>query len=216
MNYEQILLEQSEAFALQLGERIERMPERSDSHRALATTFACELCIEHAYALRILFATGAQNAACAMLQVQFDAMVRAAWYAYAAADGEFDAMLDVNGPLKLPTTGRMVHDLKDRLANEPGLAGLVKPLLAINDAYSEALDDFDQGGINPLLRTGTGFPTDLFDTVVRSSNGIMYLAFRLLARQGPPSDFIQSIDSALAGFEDAIPMACFADPAKAA
>ena len=216
MNYEQILLEQSEAFALQLGERIERMPERSDSHRALATTFVCELCIEHAYALRILFATGAQNAACAMLQVQYDAMVRAAWYAYAAADGEFDAMLDVNGPLRLPTTARMVHDRRDRLANEPGLAGLVEPLLAINDAFTEALDDFEHIGLNPLLRTGTGFPTDLFDTAVRSSNGIMYLAFRLLARQGPPSDFIQGIDGALAGFEDAMPMACFADPAQAA
>lgn len=214
MNYEQILLEQSEAFALHLGDRIDRMPERDDSHRALATAFACELGIEHAYALRILFATGAQNAACAMLHVQYDALVRAAWYAYAASDADFQAMLDPDSGFTLPHTGRMVHDLKTRLADEPGLAGLVKPLLAMNDAYSAALGDFEHGGINPMHRTGSGFPVDLFDTVVRSSNGLMYLSFRLLARQGPPSDFIQSIDEALAGFDDALPMACFQDPSR--
>lgn len=215
MNYEQILLEQSEAFALQLGERIDRMPERDDSHRALAAAFACELGIEHAYALRILFATGAQNAACAMLHVQYDALVRAAWYAYAASHADFQAMLKPDSGFTLPHTGRMVHGLKARLADEPGLAGLVKPLLAMNDAFTAALGDFEHGGINPMHRTGSGFPLDLFDTVVRCSNGLMHLSFRLLARQGPPSDFIQSIDGALAGFEDALPMVCFQDPALA-
>lgn len=215
MTYEQILLEQSEAFALRLGERIDHMPERDDSHRALAAAFACELGIEHAYALRILFATGAQNAACAMLHVQYEALVRAAWYAYVASDAEFQAMLDPDSGFSLPHTGRMVHGLKARLADEPGLAGLVKPLLAINDGYTAALGDFEHGGINPMHRTGSGFPVDLFDTVVRSSNGIMYLSFRLLARQGPPSDFIQSIDGTLAGFEDALPMTCFVDSASA-
>jgi hypothetical protein len=214
MNYEQILLEQAEAFALHLGERIDRMPERDDSHRALATAFACELGIEHAYALRILFATGAQNAACAMLHVQYDALVRAAWYAYVASDTDFRAMLDPDGGFSLPHTGRMVHGLKEQLAGEPLLAGLVKPLLAMNDMYTAALADFEHGGINPMHRTGSGFPVDLFDTVVRCSNGIMYLAFRLLARQGPAGDFIQLIDGSLAGFEDAMPMACFEPPAQ--
>ena len=215
MNYEQILLEQSEAFALQLGERIERMPERSDSHRALATTFACELCIEHAYALRILFATGAQNAACAMLQVQYDALVRAAWYAYVTTDAELAAMLDPKQTFTRPFTGRMVHGLKEQLAGEPALAGLVKPLLAMNDEFTEALGMLEQGGINPLQQTGVGFPVDIFDTVVRCSNGIMYLAFRLLARQGPDGDFIQHMDASHTGFEDALPMPHFRDPALA-
>ncbi|WP_332751407.1 DUF6988 family protein [Hydrogenophaga sp.] len=213
MNYELILLEQSEAFALHLGDCIDRMPERDNSHRALAAAFACELGIEHAYALRILFATGAQNAACAMLHVQYEALVRAAWYAYAASDADFKAMLDPDSGFTLPHTGHMVHGLKARLADEPGLAGLVKPLLAMNDAYSAALGDFEHGGINPMHRTGSGFPVDLFDTVVRSSNGLMYLSFRLLARQGPPGAFVQSIDEALWGFEDALPMVCFQDPA---
>lgn len=213
MNYELILLEKSEAFALHLGDRIDLMPERDDSHRALAAAFACELGIEHAYALRILFATGAQNAACAMLHVQFESLVRAAWYAYAASDTDFKAMLDPHSGFTLPHAEHMVQGLKARLADEPGLAGLVKPLLAMNEAYSAALGDFEHGGINPLHRTGSGFPVDLFDTVVRSSNGLMYLSFRLLARQGPPGAFVQSIDEALSGFEDALPMVCFQDPA---
>jgi hypothetical protein len=212
MNYEQILLEQSEAFALQLGERIDLMPERDDSHRALTTAFACELAIEHAYALRILFATGAQNAACAMLHVQYDALVRAAWYAYVASDADFQAMLVPDSGFVLPHTGRMVHGLKARLADEPGLAGLVKPLLAMNDAFTAALGEFEHGGIHPMHRTGSGFPVDLFDTVVRSSNGLMVLSFRLLARQGPSIEFMRGIDNTLAGFEDALPMACFKDP----
>lgn len=213
MNYEHILLEQSEAFALHLGQHIELMTDRGDSHRELATGFACELSIEHAYALRIMFATGAQNAACALLQVQYDALVRAAWYAYVASEADFIAMADPAGGFALPHPGRMVHGLKARLADEPGLAGLVVPLLAMNDAFTSALGHHEYGGINPMLRDGTGFPAELYDTVVRSSNGLMYLAFRLLARQGPPSDFIQSVDAALAGFEHAMPMACFQDPA---
>lgn len=214
MTYEQILLEQAEAFALHLGERIDHMPERDDSHRALATALACELSIEHAYALRILFATGAQNAACAMLQVQYDALARAAWYAYVTSDAELDAMLDAGQGFTLPWPGRMVHGLKEQLAGEPALAGLVLPMLAMNDAFTKALGMLEQGGINPLQHAGVGFPRDVFDTVVRCSNGIMFLAFRLLARQGPSADFIKNIDGSLAGFEDALPVACFRDPAQ--
>lgn len=209
MNYEQILLEQAEAFALHLGERIEHMPARHDDHRALASALACELSIEHAYALRILFATGAQNAAAAMLQVQYDALVRAAWFAYAASDADLTAMLDSQSGFTRPSPARMVHDLKEQLAGEPALAGLVKPLLAMNDAFTLALGMLEQGGINPLQQAKVSFPLDLFDTVVRCSNGLMYLAFRLLARQGPDGSFIQQMDGAIAGFEDALPTACF-------
>lgn len=215
MNYEQILLEQAEAFALHLGEHIDQMPERNDDHRALAAALACELSIEHAYALRILFATGAQNAACAMLQVQYDALVRATWYAYVTTDAELQAMLDPDQAFTRPDPGRMVHGLKVQLAGEPALAGLVKPMLAMNDAFTKALGMLEHGGINPLQQAHVGFPVDLFDTVVRCSNGIMYLAFRLLARQGSNGDFIRNIDAALAGFEDALPMACFQAPARA-
>ncbi|AOF87780.1 hypothetical protein BSY239_192 [Hydrogenophaga sp. RAC07] len=216
MNYEQILLEQAEAFALHLGEHIDQMPERDDSHRALACALACELSIEHAYALRILFATGAQNAASAMLQVQYEALVRAAWFAYVTTDAELEAMLDPDSGFTRPDPGRMVHGLKAQLAGEPALAGLVKPLLAMNDAFTRVLGMLERGGINPLQHAKVGFPLDVFDTVVRCSNGLMYLAFRLLARQGPVGEFIQRMDGALAGFEDALPIACFQDPALAA
>jgi hypothetical protein len=216
MNYEQILLEQAEAFALHLGEHIDQMPERDDSHRALACALACELSIEHAYALRILFATGAQNAASAMLQVQYEALVRAAWFAYVTTDAELEAMLDPDSGFARPDPGRMVHGLKAQLAGEPALAGLVKPLLAMNDAFTRVLGMLERGGINPLQHAKVGFPLDVFDTVVRCSNGLMYLAFRLLARQGPVGEFIQRMDGALAGFEDALPIACFQDPALAA
>lgn len=214
MNYEQLLLEQAEAFALHLGERIDHMPERNDDHRALATALACELSIEHAYALRILFATGAQNAACAMLQVQYDALVRASWYAYVTTDTELEAMLQPGNLFTRPHPGQMVQGLQAQLTGEPALAGLVHPLLAMNDAFTQALGMLEQGGINPLQHAGVGLPLDVFDTVVRCSNGFMYLAFRLLARQGPSGEFIQSVDAALTGFEDALPSNCFKDPAQ--
>jgi hypothetical protein len=124
-------------------------------------------------------------------------------------------MLDPEQTFTRPYPGRMVHGLKEQLAGEPALAGLVKPLLAMNDEFTEALGMLEQGGINPLQHAGVGFPVDLFDTVVRCSNGLMYLAFRLLARQGPAGGFIQRMDGALAGFEDALPMACFQDPKRA-
>lgn len=213
MNYEQILLEQAEAFALHLGERIDLMPARHDDPRTQATTMACQLSIEHAYALRILFATGAQNAASAMLQLQYDALVKAAWCAYVATDAELEAMLDPARSFSLPLPGRMVHGLKAQLAGEPALAGLVKPLLAMNDDFTKALGMLEQSGVHPLQQTGLGFPVDLFDTIVRSSSGLMFLGFRLLARQGPDGEFIRSMDASHAGFEDALPMACFRDPA---
>ena len=54
MNYEQILLEQAEAFALHLGEHIDQMPERDDSHRALACALALVWWRDHAQVTRWL------------------------------------------------------------------------------------------------------------------------------------------------------------------
>jgi hypothetical protein len=60
---------------------------------------ACLLSLEHARSVRILFSADAPQSASALLRLQYEALLRAAWVLYAASDlqiTKLDAPLDAN------------------------------------------------------------------------------------------------------------------------
>lgn len=208
------LLERSDAFAGHLTSLLQHVSELRDDPRGLAGRRAAQLALEHGAAVRILFETGAPNAACALLRSQYEAVLRGAWALYAASSEKVDRL---NRPLdpdseqaakNLDGAERMLDALKARAGLNPQLMGLVIPLDEIRVNQWKAMNSFVHGGIHPLQRAD-GFPVELAAQVVRNSNGISHIACRLLIRLATRLDvaFAAKMERAYLGFEDCVPMA---------
>lgn len=181
--------------------------------RVAACGHACELSVEHAHAVRTLFGTNTPNSACAMLRTQYEALLRGAWAMYAATDAQVEKLLQPLGPeseqaaKNLPGAAEMLSRLERQMDAAPGLVGVVVPLRQIYDASWRAMNSFVHGGIHPMNRAESGFPDPLATQILRNSNGIMHLSFRLLARLGPSADIARAVDQAYLDFQDCLPMA---------
>lgn len=207
------LLERSEAFTEHLASLLQRVPGLRDDARGLAGRRAAHLALEHGAAVRILFAAGAPNAACALLRSQYEAALRGAWAVYAASNEKVDKL---NRPLdpdseqaakNLDGLERMLDALKSRAGLNPQLMGLVIPLDQIREKQWKAMNSFVHGGIHPLQRIDA-FPVGLAAQVVRNSNGISHIACRLLMRLTTHLDSASAaeIERAYVEFEDCVPM----------
>lgn len=208
------LLERSDAFREHLIALLHRTPGLRDDARGLAGRRAAHLALEHGAAVRMLFAAGAPNAACALLRSQYEAALRGAWALYAASNEKIDKL---NRPLDLDSEQaaknldgpeKMLDALKARAGFNQHLIGLVIPLVEIRENQWKAMNSFVHGGIHPLQRTD-GFPLQLAAQVVRNSNGISHIACRLLMRLATQLDVASAaeMERAYLGFEDCVPMA---------
>lgn len=208
------LLERSDAFMEHLTSLLQRVPSLRDDARGLAGRRAAHLALEHGAAVRILFGTGAPNAACALLRSQYEAALRGAWALYAASNEKVDKL---NRPLDLDSEQaaknldgpeKMLDALKARAGFNQQLLGLVIPLVEIRENQWKAMNSFVHGGIHPLQRT-EGFPLQLAAQVVRNSNGISHIACRLVIRLAIQVDatLAAQTERAYVGFEDCVPMA---------
>ena len=206
------LLERSVAFDHFLSAALDGCTFVAQTHRTRAAIAAAQVSVEHARAVRVSFAAGLPNAACALSRVQYEALLRAAWALYVASDdkvAKLNAPLDVNAEQdakSLPGALDMLKALKGLLASRTELVGLVAPLSEIH-AYSwRAMNSFVHAGIHPLNRSAAGFPVQLADTILRGSNGMMHMAYRLLGRLQPQMDRTGMIDGAWRQFSDCCPM----------
>ena len=184
-----------------------------DAPRVRACANASVTSIEHAHAIRVLFASGAPVSACTLLRAQYEGVLRSAWAMYAANDVQLERL---NAPLTIAAEDAaknlrgaqdMLSDLQKRSVAEPGLVPLVTPLVQIRDQSWRAMNSYVHGGIHPLQRSGEGFPIALAATVVRNSNGMMQFAYGLLVRLDPNPALAHAIHRGYLGFEDCVPMA---------
>ena len=132
---------------------------------------------------------------------------------YAATDAQVEKLLQPLGPeseqaaKNLPGAPEMLSRLEKQLDATPGLVGVVVPLRQIYTAAWRAMNSFVHGGIHPMKRTECGFPAPLAVQIIRNSNGIMHMSFRLLARLGPSAEIARAVDQAYLDFQDCLPMA---------
>ena len=205
------LLARSDEYAERLR-RIAFEVTMVDVARSRASANASLTSIEHAHAVRVLFATRAPVSACALLRAQYEAVVRSAWAMYAANDAQLERL---NAPLTIAAEDAaknlrgaqdMLSDLQKRTLAEQGLLPLVVPLVQIRDQSWRAMNSYVHGGIHPLQRSGEGFPIGLAENVLRNSNGMMQFAYGLLVRLGSNPALASAIHRAYLGFEDCVPM----------
>lgn len=134
---------------------------------------ACGISIEHASGLLRLAESGLPTSAAALLRVQFEALTRAMWLLYVATDAEVSLMLEPldadtqKAASKLPSVTHMLRTLETA-----GPAAAIRPLLQFKEISIGPMNSFVHSGLHPLQRQRKGFPRQLLDDLVRSSNGL--------------------------------------------
>ena len=204
------LLERSESFEMAI---VGCFPESgasltfSNSQGELVGS-ACDLCVEHARTLRAAFALGSPNSGSAVLRLQYEALLRAAWLMFAATPAQIERLaktLDLESEQaakNLPGYLEMLNAV-GKVAPE----ALAAPLAEFNQYSRHALNSFVHSGIHALHRVRHGYPLELALTVVRFSNAIMHFAYRLLATLSGSQQRMDRVTRIYVDFRDCVPMA---------
>ena len=203
-----LLLDRSRAFEDALFGVVGGIEPIDGSPRHLVCESACLLAIEHATSVRTLFAAGLLHSGTALVRVQYEAVLRGAWVLYAANEPQVSLLsetLDLDSEHaanKLPGPGDMLSAIV-----RVGPAGLTQPLQEFRTMSIKALNSFVHGGIHPVRRMGDGFPIALAVNIMRTSNGLMHLSFRLLASLSGSQEQMNQATQLHEKFRDCLPTA---------
>jgi hypothetical protein len=177
----------------------------SDNKHELVAA-ACTLCIEHGRVLRSAFALDAPSSGSALLRLQYEALLRAAWLMFAATDTQFEKLASAlnveteQAAKNLPGYSEMLNAVL-RAAPE-GLGG---PLEEFNQYSRQALNSFVHSGIHALHRMRNGYPAEMARTVVQFSNGLLHFAYRLLASLSGSQRRMDRVTRLNVDFSDCLP-----------
>jgi hypothetical protein len=179
-----------------------------DNQQRELVAAACVLCIEHARVLRAAFAVAAPNSGSAVLRLQYEALLRAAWLLYAATPSHIDKLgrtLD----LEAEQAAKNLPGYMDMLdaVTKKAPQGLSAPIAEFNQYSRHALNSFVHSGIHPLQRAREGYPLEIAVTMVRFSNGLMHFAYRMLASLSGSSRRMDRVTHLYLQFTDCVPMA---------
>jgi hypothetical protein len=214
------LLSQSHQFADFLADTIESAGHVESDVESDTIQAAAELSFEHAHALRTLFETGTPNSAAAMLRLQYEALLRAAWLLYGATDAR---LAKASAPLtteaaqaakNLRSAEGMLLDLERALRATPELRGLVLPLREIRDISWQAMNSFVHAGLHALTRAKSGFPAQLAADLVKNSNAMLHIAARILARLTGSWKVTTAIEHCDLRFADCLPVTTAPAPSQ--
>ncbi|ABE43851.1 hypothetical protein Bpro_1920 [Polaromonas sp. JS666] len=177
-----------------------------DSDRIAASFNACEVAIQHGQALRALMSEGFHTTAASVMRLQFEVLVRAMWLLYAADEVE---IAKIHAPLtqeaehaasKLPMVSAMIKALDGRAP---------PPAFQMVDQFKTtmlgALNSFVHGGIHPLKRHQTGYPEQIMDQILRSSNGLFTMTAMMLAILSGDESVSRPMRTIQPAFADCLP-----------
>ncbi|RYF37687.1 MAG: hypothetical protein EOO25_18690 [Comamonadaceae bacterium] len=166
-----------------------------ESPRRFASASACELSIEHAGVLRLALGSGAPYSATALLRLQYEAVLRAAWLLHAASVEEVAS--ETAQPVRAAV-------MLEQLAGKAPPA-LVEPLEQANAFSADVLNAHAHSGHHALQRVTAGFPEALALDLARSSNGLLYQAYRLIATLTGKKALVEGTARVHATFRDCLP-----------
>ena len=205
-----VLLERTDAFEDAIIDCFPRhseiLAESSPKNELIAT--ACYLSIEHSHVVKTAFAIDAPCSASAILRLQYEALLRAVWLLYVAPDTQVEKLLKTldleseQAAKNLPSNADML-----KVVAKHAPQGLVAPLEEFNQNTRHALNSFVHGGIHPLQRTQHGYPMQLALSVIRFSNALLQLAYRILAGLSGSQRRMDRVTHLYKEFPDCLPMA---------
>lgn len=166
------LLEKSEGLNSEFSRIFDYGP-MNESKRVLSSWTMCLVAVEHASSLRQLVMCGNYTSAICIKRSQFEALTRATWLFYAASDQ------------KIENTFAVLSELSQSADQKPNNAEMIKaldgkmPPQAVNmfnefrEVQWKGLNSYVHAGIHALQRHGSGYPLQLIEQIIKSSNGLL-------------------------------------------
>jgi hypothetical protein len=93
-----------------------------------------------------------------------------------------------------------------KAVSENAPSGLSAPLAEFNQHSRHALNSYVHSGIHPLRRARDGFPAEMAATLVRFSNGLAHIAYRMLAMLSGSQRRMDKVTRLYVQFKDCVPM----------
>ncbi|MDU0353762.1 hypothetical protein RS130_07345 [Paraglaciecola aquimarina] len=166
------LLEKSEGLNSEFS-RIFEFGPAGDSKRVNASWIMCLVALEHSSSLRQLAMCGNYTSAICIIRSQFEALTRAAWLFYAASDQKVENTFSTLSELsqsadQKPNNAEMIKALEGKAP-----AQAVAMFSEFRDVQWKGLNSYVHGGIHALQRHGSGYPIQLVEQIIKSSNGLL-------------------------------------------
>ncbi|AZQ84263.1 hypothetical protein EKO29_09665 [Colwellia sp. Arc7-635] len=199
------LLEKSEALSSEFSRIFEYGPA-DESKRVIASWLMCSVALEHSVSLRQLVLHGNYTTAIGVMRLQFEAAARATWLHYAASDTAIDKMTRIlsadnaNADNSLPMVSEMIKKLGKKAPKQA-----VAMLTEFKDISYKALSSYIHGGIHALQRHGSGYPEELLENVIKSSNGLLTMTAMMAAILTGNKVIAKDISSIQRRHEDCLP-----------
>jgi hypothetical protein len=157
--------------------------------------------------LRAAFVVSAPNSGAAVLRLQYEALLRAAWLLYGASPSHIEKLAGVLD-LEAEKAAKNLPGATDMLESvvKEAPQGLSAPIVEFNQYSRHALNSFVHTGIHPLRRARDGFPLEMATTIVRISNGLMHIAYRMLASLSGSQPRMNKVTHVFRAFTDCVPI----------
>ncbi len=164
----QLLLEYSAALDLDVTRLIEASWTTS-SRRQLVCLAFCKGALEHAVSQRALIGIGNIGTALALIRLQFETVVRAAWIEVGASDAWLDAFTSStsSGDLKEPHKGPPIPAMLDSVGK--AAPSVAQELRRLNETV-QVMHSYVHGGVHLVSYALTGFPVEKLKDVIRNRN----------------------------------------------
>jgi len=137
----------------------------------------CDVAIEHAHSLQSLMSIGNCTSAISLLRLQFDALTRSVWLLWGASEKEVERIMQdlsldtANADNGLPSHVEMIKQIDGKAPAEA-----TRMLSEFRDLTWKASSSYVHGGIHAMNRHGEGYPLQLLEQILISSNGLVMLS----------------------------------------
>jgi hypothetical protein len=183
------------------------IPPSIASPKNHASRIMCSVAFEHSESIKILLATGNFTSAIGLLRLQFEALVRAHWFHFAATEIQINKHLadltneSENRASRMPMLTEMLEKMEGKAPDNA-----LHPLLEFKQYSWQPLSSYIHGGIHAINRHSKGYPVKLLEQTLRNSNGLngttAYFWSHLTGQPQKPKEVMESFKE----FKDCLPM----------
>jgi len=172
---------------------------------------SCQVAWEHAAAVQILIAHELVTPAIALIRLQYESTLRAAWLLYAASADHLDKLAAPLGKkteedaAKLPGAQKMLDAIGRASAEGRAPVAAHAMLAAIRETNWDTLNSYVHGGIHPIQRAASGYSEPMIDQVVRMSNGVFTISGMLMAILSGQQERVATVNAIQRDFADCLP-----------
>lgn len=179
--------------------------EVSNEPSAAAAANLCALALDHGRALRLLLLQ-VPPSAIALLRPQYEALVRAVWARHAAKETDL-ARLSAPLTLESQQAAKKLPGVADMIAalERSGPRGAAALLGRARARLWDGLNSYVHGGIHPLQRGASGYPTQLLVDLLKNSNAFTILTLLVLAELTEELELLKVMAALHGEFDDVLP-----------